>query len=80
MPEAVERLRAERRAADVRQAVVIAGGDPLNLVGILIPGAKVSPHSNQMIALENGCVAEIGLLGALRSRLQQKVSAVEKRR
>jgi len=66
--------------ADVRQAVVIAGGDPLNLVGILIPGAKVSPHSNQMIALENGCVAEIGLLGALRSRLQQKVSAVEKRR
>lgn len=80
LPEAVERLRAERRAADLREPVLIASVDPLNLVGILTPGAKLSSHSNQMIALESGCVAEIGPLGALRSRLQQRALSVEKRR
>jgi len=42
-PEAVDLLRAVRRAGDSGDdAVEVAGSDPLNLVGIILPGARVS--------------------------------------
>jgi ATP-dependent Lhr-like helicase len=72
LPEAVERLRAQRRAAQSSEPVVLAASDPLNLAGIIAAGAKVSPYSNQVVAVENGVVIEVGSLGAVRSRLQQK--------
>jgi len=72
LPEAVERVRAQRRAAPSPEPVVLAASDPLNLAGIISAGAKVSPYSNQVVAFENGVVAEVGALGAVRSRLQQK--------
>jgi ATP-dependent Lhr-like helicase len=72
LPEAVERLRAERRCKDSDEPVVISSADPLNLVGILTPGGRISPYSNQVIAYRNGTPVEIGLLGAVLSRLQQQ--------
>jgi hypothetical protein len=50
--------------------MIVAAADPLNLVGILCPGAKVSPYSNQVIAYHKGVPVEIGSLGAVLSRTQ----------
>jgi len=47
----------------------------LNLVGILTPGARVSPYSNQAIAYSDGVPVEVGPLGAVRSKLQQALES-----
>jgi ATP-dependent Lhr-like helicase len=70
LPDAVEMLRAGRRDPKPQDAVIVASADPLNLVGILSPGAKVSPYSNQVIAYHRGVPIEIGALGAVLSRIQ----------
>jgi ATP-dependent Lhr-like helicase len=75
LPEAVDTLRAVRRTADDTEPVLVAAADPLNLVGILTPGARLSPFSNQVIAYRNGVPVEVGELGAVVSRLQRKVKA-----
>ena len=41
LPEAVEILRAVRREAQPGQRVELSAADPLNLVGILTPDARV---------------------------------------
>jgi ATP-dependent Lhr-like helicase len=70
LPEAVERLRAARHAKQ-EEPIMISAGDPLNLVGILTPGPRVSPYSNQVVAYRNGAPVEVGPLGAVLSKLQQ---------
>ena len=70
LPEAVETLRAIRRRPANGELVLVAAADPLNLVGILVPGARVSPYSGQVIAYRGGVPVEVGELGAVRSRLQ----------
>jgi ATP-dependent Lhr-like helicase len=71
LPEAVDALRAVRRAKSEDEVAVVSASDPLNLVGILTPGARVSPFSNQVIAYRNGVPVEIGERGAVISGLQQ---------
>jgi hypothetical protein len=58
-------------AADFDETVVAAAADPLNLVGIVTPGARISPFSNQVIAYRNGVPAGIGELGEVMHRLQR---------
>ncbi len=41
-PDAVELLRIVRREGGARDAVLVSAADPLNLVGIVTPGARVS--------------------------------------
>jgi ATP-dependent Lhr-like helicase len=77
LPEAVERLRAERRSKDPQEPLLIASADPLNFIGILTPGGRISPYSNQVIAHHNGVPVEIGVLGSVLSRLQQKIGEAE---
>jgi ATP-dependent Lhr-like helicase len=77
LPEAVEKLRAERRAKEAAEPVMISSADPLNLVGILTPGGRISPYSNQVIAYQNGTPVEVGPLGAVLSRLRQKSGELE---
>jgi ATP-dependent Lhr-like helicase len=72
LPEAVELLRALRRERPAGEVVIVAAADPLNLVGIVVPGSRVSPFSNQAIAYRDGTPVEIGELGRLRSRLQRR--------
>jgi ATP-dependent Lhr-like helicase len=70
LPEAVEALRATRRLADDGEPILVAAADPLNLVGILTPGARIPATSGQVIAFQRGVPIESGELGAVRSRLQ----------
>jgi len=72
LPEAVEALRATRRAQGESELVVISAADPLNMVGILLPGARVSPFSGMAIAHRNGAPVDVAPLGALLSRLQKE--------
>jgi ATP-dependent Lhr-like helicase len=72
LPDAVEALRRIRREPADSETVIISAADPLNLVGITMPGTRVSPYSNQAIAYCDGIVAGVGLLGELFSRLQSR--------
>ncbi len=71
LPEAVEALRSVRRAPGETDPVVVSSADPLNLVGILLPGARISPFSGLAIVHRNGVPVDSGPLGALLSRLQK---------
>ncbi|MEX0805760.1 MAG: DEAD/DEAH box helicase [Candidatus Binatia bacterium] len=71
LPVAIEKIRAERRVDEKQSPITVSAADPLNLVGILTPGARVSPYSNQVIAYQNGVPVQIGPLGAVLSSLQR---------
>jgi ATP-dependent Lhr-like helicase len=57
LPVAVESLRAARHAPSSDQRVVVSAADPLNLVGILVPGDRVPAISGRFVVFRNG-VAE----------------------
>lgn len=69
-PEAVEALRAVRREKDTGETHILSAADPLNLVGILTPGARIAPQSHTKVAWQGGVPTVSGDLGAVRSRLQ----------
>jgi ATP-dependent Lhr-like helicase len=71
LPEAVEGLRAIRRQQEL-DTIIVAAADPLNLVGILTPGQRISPFTQQVIVYRGGVPIETGALGAIKSRLQDK--------
>jgi ATP-dependent Lhr-like helicase len=54
LPVAVESLRAMRNASPSHEAVSLSAADPLNLVGIVIPGARVPALSKQRIIFRDG--------------------------
>ena len=42
LPEALDLLRAVRRAGETEGEITVSTADPLNLAGILLPGPRVS--------------------------------------
>lgn len=72
LPEAIEAMRATRRAQDDADVLLVAAADPLNLVGILTPGQRISPLSGHVIAFERGVPIDSGDLGAVRHRLRDR--------
>lgn len=54
LPEAVESLRAVRRQEPSQERVEISACDPLNLVGIILPGAKVPSQRGRILTLVDG--------------------------
>ncbi|MGA8074320.1 MAG: DEAD/DEAH box helicase [Candidatus Acidiferrales bacterium] len=58
LPVAVESLRAGDRQPVAQESVTLAAADPLNLVGIIIPGERVSSASGKTITLRDGVLAE----------------------
>jgi ATP-dependent Lhr-like helicase len=67
-PDAVGRLRAVRKMEKIDELVVLSAADPLNLVGILTPQARVAAvHTNRLLlkdgipiaALEGGQVRRL---------------------
>jgi ATP-dependent Lhr-like helicase len=50
LPEALDLLRAVRRSGD-HEEIAVSAADPLNLVGIVLPGARVSALSGETVAL-----------------------------
>jgi ATP-dependent Lhr-like helicase len=70
LPQAVEALRAVRRKPEEGEIVLVSAADPLNLVGILLPGSRLSPFSGKVIAYRAGIPIAVGDLGSVRSHLQ----------
>ncbi len=58
-PEALELLRAVRRSTPDGEEVRLDPADPLNLVGIVLPGPRISPQSNDTIVLKDGVVQDV---------------------
>jgi len=54
LPEAVEELRRVRRSARGGQTVRLNGADPLNLVGIILPGTRVTAVRTNSITYRDG--------------------------
>jgi ATP-dependent Lhr-like helicase len=50
-PEAIDLLRGLRRSEDRAESVTVPAADPLNLAGILLPGARVSALAGDMVEL-----------------------------
>jgi ATP-dependent Lhr-like helicase len=72
LPEAVDALRSVRRQRDGEEITIVAAADPLNLVGIVTPGGRISPFSGQVIAYRQGIPIETGELGAVLSQLRRR--------
>ncbi|MFL6566224.1 MAG: hypothetical protein ACJ8G5_14920, partial [Burkholderiales bacterium] len=53
-PDAVGRLRAVRKMAALDELVVLSAADPLNLVGILTPPARIASIYSNRILLKDG--------------------------
>jgi ATP-dependent helicase Lhr and Lhr-like helicase len=58
LPVAADSLRASRSQAPTGEIIRIAAADPLNLVGIILPGERIPANSGRSIALRDGVVAE----------------------
>ncbi|HXH09722.1 MAG TPA: DEAD/DEAH box helicase [Alphaproteobacteria bacterium] len=72
LPEAVDTLRAVRRQRQESEMVIVSAADPLNLVGILTPGPRLSPFVHQVIVYRAGVPVEVGTLGAVKSHLHRQ--------
>ena len=72
LPEAVEALRAVRRIPARGKPTIVHASDPMNLVGVVVPGAKISPRSRDVILYRDGLVADSGPLGEVRSRMRNE--------
>ena len=72
LPEAVEALRAVRRIPARGKPTIVHASDPMNLMGIVTPGPKVSARSREVILYRDGLVADSGPLGEVRSRMRNE--------
>jgi ATP-dependent Lhr-like helicase len=68
LPDAVGRLRAVRRLEKEEDWVTLSAADPLNLVGILSPGARVAAIARNRVLFRDG-LAVAALEGSTLRRL-----------
>ena len=54
LPEALELLRSVRKASKDGEELQIAAADPLNLLGIVLPGPRLSALSSENLRLRDG--------------------------
>jgi ATP-dependent Lhr-like helicase len=54
LPVAVESLRATRKMPPTGETVTLSAADPLNLVGILVPGERVPAISGRTLSFRDG--------------------------
>jgi ATP-dependent helicase Lhr and Lhr-like helicase len=54
LPVAVESLRAMRKQQPSGEIVSVSAADPLNLVGILVPGDRVASNSGRSVSFRDG--------------------------
>jgi len=54
LPVAVESLRTQRGMSATGETVAVSAADPLNLVGIIVPGVRVAANSGRMVAYRDG--------------------------
>jgi len=68
LPEAVESLRAMRRdgtSSKVNHEIKLSAADPLNLIGVILPGARVPSSPGNYIVFQNGVPAGSGEAGPI---------------
>jgi ATP-dependent Lhr-like helicase len=58
LPVAVESLRAARKQPPTGEVITISAADPLNLIGIIIPGERVAAISGKYVSFRDGVTAE----------------------
>lgn len=86
LPEAVESLRRVRKRGHDGALIAVSGADPLNLVGDVLPGARVPVVAASRIVYRDGlpiatCIAgEVTLLQALEPDDERMVRAVLRQR
>ncbi len=69
LPEAVDALRAVRRSPrEGAERIEIAAADPLNLVGVLTPGARVPAVLGNRVAFVDGVPVDTSSAGAAGTR------------
>ena len=56
LPVAVESLRATRKMPLTGETIVLSAADPLNLVGILLPGERIPAISGKTVTFHDGVV------------------------
>ena len=64
LPVAVESLRVTSKLPSVGEAVTIAAADPLNLVGVLVPGERVASSSGKTVTFVDGIALDVEDSGA----------------
>ena len=60
LPEALDSLRAIRREPKKGDVVRLSACDPLNLVGVVTPGARVAAHLGNYVSFLDGVYTEAG--------------------
>jgi ATP-dependent Lhr-like helicase len=58
LPIAVESLRASRRRPPSGDTITISAADPLNLVGILVPGERVPAITGRFVTFRDGVAVD----------------------
>ncbi|MGA2607589.1 MAG: DEAD/DEAH box helicase [Terriglobia bacterium] len=58
LPVALESLRAARHLEPTGETITLSAADPLNLVGIIVPGERVPAISGKTITLRDGATPE----------------------
>jgi ATP-dependent helicase Lhr and Lhr-like helicase len=58
LPVAVESLRATRKIPPSGEVVTVSAADPLNLVGIIVPGERVPAISGRVVSYRDGVALE----------------------
>jgi ATP-dependent Lhr-like helicase len=58
LPVAVESLRAMRNQQPSGEQITISAADPLNLVGIIVPGERVAANSGKVVSFRDGVAVE----------------------
>jgi ATP-dependent Lhr-like helicase len=54
LPEAVDSVRAMRKRDKIGEEVTVGAGDPLNLVGIIVPGDRIAANSGKTVTFKDG--------------------------
>ncbi len=63
LPVAVESVRAMRKLDSAQGSVTLSAADPLNLVGILVPGERVPAISGNSVTYREGAAMAIPIVG-----------------
>ncbi len=58
LPVAVESLRAMRNQQPSGETITVSAADPLNLVGIVVPGERVPANSGKVVAYRDGVAVQ----------------------
>jgi ATP-dependent helicase Lhr and Lhr-like helicase len=63
LPVAVESVRAMRKLDSAQGTITLSAADPLNLVGILVPGERVPAISGNSVTYRDGAAMPIAVAG-----------------